>query len=524
MRHTLYILYICVFATLLTGCMGKDKGTASVKEGKGGTSISQSSDTVHTIQAVMGLYAYQPVRALHLLDTVVMVGNASQVVADMNRALIYSSTMAREQLDSMLGGKEGIGLIKAKAIGERLLRIDTVKADVQMRHSVLETLAYTCRLQNDTLGWLNRLNELVEVCREEGPNAEIDALRAEAEIGAALHALGRHDEGSAKLDSVIYLLDSSFERKENRGRFRELDALVIALKRKIVLLGSHNRYAQTLPLARRIIERLDDYEAHPEAYHDGSNREPKNAAKREDYIRFYRNQAQCYITSAYSALGEQGNMLDAFTKIEKGVREATAREHIARYNALQHQLNSSIQREKAHKTVRIAVSVGVLAFLFFVFSVLISAKNRIISRKNRVLVKMVEEGIKYKELYNITNEELKRRDKPVAEEPLDLNELTDEEIFAYINDIIIREKLFQDSKFDRQAIVDRFNLSKERIGTVFSRGSEYSKLSNYIQQLRLEYGARQLMEHPEKSIVEISSECGFSSHTYFSDRFRSISV
>ncbi len=60
---------------------------------------------------------------------------------------------------------------------------------------------------------------------------------------------------------------------------------------------SQGRQAETLPLARRVIALLDDYEAHPDRYHDGSCREPP-AEKREDYIRFYRTQAENFVASA----------------------------------------------------------------------------------------------------------------------------------------------------------------------------------------------------------------------------------
>lgn len=56
--------------------------------------------------------------------------------------------------------------------------------------------------------------------------AATNALRTEAEIGAALYAMGRQEEGMAKLDSAIFLLDATFERQENHGTFQELDALV----------------------------------------------------------------------------------------------------------------------------------------------------------------------------------------------------------------------------------------------------------------------------------------------------------
>ncbi|MBQ1858368.1 MAG: helix-turn-helix transcriptional regulator, partial [Paludibacteraceae bacterium] len=71
----------------------------------------------------------------------------------------------------------------------------------------------------------------------------------------------------------------------------------------------------------------------------------------------------------------------------------------------------------------------------------------------------------------------------------------------------------------RQTIMDRFNLSKERVGSIFSQ-SEHSKLTNYILQLRMEYAAKMLVEQPAKSIVQIAQECGFSSHKYFTARFR----
>ena len=104
-------------------------------------------------------------------------------------------------------------------------------------------------------------------------------------------------------------------------------------------------------------------------------------------------------------------------------------------------------------------------------------------------------------------------------EPADLNALTDEQLFQYVTEVIERERLFLDPKFERQTVMDRFLLSKERVGSIFSQ-SEHAKLTNYIQQLRLEYAAQLLIEQPERSIVQIATDSGFSSHKYFTDRFR----
>lgn len=68
--------------------------------------------------------------------------------------------------------------------------------------------------------------------------------------------------------------------------------------------------------------------------------------------------------------------------------------------------------------------------------------------------------------------------------------------------------------------MERFGLSKERVGAIFTKCSGYAKMSTYIQQLRLDYAAKLLSEQPTKSIKQIAEECGFGSHTYFSVCFR----
>ena len=86
------------------------------------------------------------------------------------------------QLDSLLGGPEDIRYDTAQAIGERLLSHDSIRADLKWQQDVLEILAYTDRMQNDTVEWMQRLSELVGVCRKIGPLAENDALRTEAVV------------------------------------------------------------------------------------------------------------------------------------------------------------------------------------------------------------------------------------------------------------------------------------------------------------------------------------------------------
>ena len=107
-----------------------------------------------------------------------------------------------------------------------------------------------------------------------------------------------------------------------------------------------------------------------------------------------------------------------------------------------------------------------------------------------------------------------------AATPDDLKALTDEQLFQHIHEVVLHEHLFLDPNFGRQTIMDRFQLSKERVGSVFSKGSKYVKLNSYVLQLRLEHAAHLLTDEPERTIAQIAADCGFGSSAYFSDRFR----
>ena len=159
----------------------------------------------------------------------------------------------------------------------------------------------------------------------------------------------------------------------------------------------------------------------------------------------------------------------------------------------------------------ISIGVGILALLILAYAVMLYIKNRTIRRENQILAQQIAENN-----YN----ELIQQVKEPEQTDTDLNAMTDEQLFRHIHNVVVRERLFLDPKFERQTIIDRFQLSKDRVGAIFSKGSNHAKLTSYIQQLRLEYAAKLLMEQPEKSIVQIAAECGFSSNTYFSACFR----
>ena len=69
--------------------------------------------------------------------------------------------------------------------------------------------------------------------------------------------------------------------------------------------------------------------------------------------------------------------------------------------------------------------------------------------------------------------------------------------------------------------MDRFHLSKERIGTAFAQGSDYTSLSAFVTACRVEHAARLLLERPEMPVVQVATASGFSSVNHFGRSFKS---
>ena len=457
--------------------------------------LAQPKNTVYTLKAAMNVYDYDPVRALQIVDSAVVVGNISQLRADFMRARIYSWSYMGQALDSLLHGPEGVRFDSARAIGDRLLAYDSLRTNIGLRQDVLEILVYAARQQQDTACWLRRSQELVDVCHQQGAEAEPEALRTEAEIGAALCRMGQRQQGMARIDSVLTILDS-----EEHRQFNWLDATVIALKRKLVVLSDEGEIVQTIPLARRIIDRLDDYERHPDVYHDGSYREPTDSVSRADYITFYRTQAQSAITAAYAKLGEQSSMNEAYELIERSVREATAREHIARYAALERQMQ--LQEEKRHSqlmTIVAIVSVVSLLLILF-FATYVYFQSRRIKQKNQVLIRRI-------------NHFLSQEAEPGQPSPAKVSAVDADDnaaLFATIDQCIRSERLYAKANIQRQDICDRFNIRREVLNQLLASHTDGLSFPSYINGIRLTEACRLLKNEPAKTVVAIADEVGLS--------------
>jgi AraC-like DNA-binding protein len=241
------------------------------------------------------------------------------------------------------------------------------------------------------------------------------------------------------------------------------------------------------------------------------------------------NTAKWGLAEVYRKMGycnQAANLYEQVLEIQDTLKTRKAKHTAQELAAVYHdkEQEQTIMQQQTENTrqryllfIVLAVLAGVTAL-----AVVIISKNRIISRKNQSLAAQIAEAINYKQMYwdQKLAQKQAQKAKPAVVSDDDLKELSDEQLFLHINEVVMQERLFLDPNFDRQAIMDRFQLSKERVGAVFSKGSEHVRLNKYILQLRLEYAAHLLINDPGRTIAQIATDCGFSSNTYFSDRFR----
>ena len=545
----------------------------------------QTTDTVYTEQAVMDAYATQPERALLIIDSAEIVGNLTDVRADLLRAKVYARTLEYLQFDTAI------------LIAERLMQNEEVLDNPDMQEEVLEVLLNACRMRKDNEEALHWATQLANLYRNRGE--ETEALRTDAEIGTFLIRIGQQVEGLAKIDSVIHQLDG-------KRKFNELDASIIALKRKTEICNELGLYDEMISAAQHMIDLLSDYEQHPTDYHDNSIREPSDE-DRPFYIDFYRGKAYYYLATAYlnlefgidnlemadaqrkgreylalyeqtyagqningrsmiapllGKIGEYDRMLAIYDEVEEqmgndtlnanyaeilrgraeaakaqgrladaidyeeryaklnetlaeGLLQGKAHLYAARFRAQEQQREIERHREAIRRVTLIGTAIAIIGLLILLFAIYAVWQWRKTQRRNRILAQQITDAVEYKEKYK----ELKPtpQEQPSTNNPV---ELSDADLFVYLRNLIESEKLYLNPNFERQTLIDRTGLSKERIGAAFAQATGYERLTTLVRELRLDHAVRLLNEQPELTIEQVCQASGFANTVSFNRSFK----
>ena len=193
-----------------------------------------------------------------------------------------------------------------------------------------------------------------------------------------------------------------------------------------------------------------------------------------------------------------------------------------------------IAEQRAGKRLFTAISIAavILALLIFAFAVYIFRQWRSTKEKNRVLVDQINEALEYKKKYKELLVSPKvgddgginkiTPDVTVGEGLCisDFTELSDEQLFLCLRDLIENEQLFLKPDFGRQTLIEHTGLSKERIGAAFAQGSDSVSLPAYVRELRLDYAVRMMNDQPDIAVELISQASGFTNADTFTRNFR----
>lgn len=531
MRQKFYILFLTI-AALMMSCTGSDGP-------KDDTGLSQDATFDHAMGVADSLYNCMQFRDayklyLQLLDTKEAEADSEKKLRVLD-ALCNSSELSGNKVEQHkwlqqmidLGKQTGNDYYLSLAcitMGQNLFYEGDRERGIYRINEGIDLMAKTDRENTDHLihGYLNMLASMYGAVKDydhalqtnernlrltmdgtrwgAAPAQQlIDRRMALAKMASVLAEMGRSASGSLqsqyyqRADSA-YAAWKAIEYEGNHTR----DYFIVDYMKK------RGRYQEAATIYNGLIERIRQ---------QGDTLGEMMSTTKWGLAEVYRKMGN----------GEQAaSLYEQVLEIQDTLKTRKARNSAQELAAIYHEKEQeqTIMQQQAENTRQRYLLFGALIVLVGVmsFSVIIIRKNRIISRKNLSLAAQITEAMTYKEKY--MQEKLKF-DKPASTSDVtDIDTLSDEQLFQYINDVIVRERLFLDSKFDRQTVMDRFQLSKERVGAAFSKGSQYAKLTDYTQELRLEYSTLLMSTNPEKSVSQIALDCGFSSQAYYSRCFR----
>ncbi len=122
-----------------------------------------------------------------------------------------------------------------------------------------------------------------------------------------------------------------------------------------------------------------------------------------------------------------------------------------------------------------------------------------------------------------TQHDTPQHDTPQHEEAPEIADAPpsqEQQLFLKISHVVLKEKLYLDPEFGRQTIMNRFHLTKERVGMVFAQGSRYANVSDFATDCRLDHARQLLKNAPEMSIADIATASGFTVRSTFTRSFR----
>ena len=194
------------------------------------------------------------------------------------------------------------------------------------------------------------------------------------------------------------------------------------------------------------------------------------------------------------ALDYQTRYANLSKTVSDSLHRSEAHDYAARYHAQEQQLEIQEKQAEAERSHIISLAVAFIALLAIAFAVYFFRQKRIVSEKNRALVRMI-------------NEQAEEPLTPLASRRGVGGEAS---TFSDIDSAIRTERLYTNMGLQRQDICDRFNISRHALNDLLAEHTGGLSFPQYVNIIRLDEALRQLRDEPAKTISAIASEVGFT--------------
>ena len=555
-----YVTILLLAMLTLTGCQPSKRTTPT------------AAVTTDIEAQATELYEKEPERALSMVDAALSAGTMADFRASLLKAKLFSMSVNNQRQDD------------AQRICEQLLRHDSVKANPTLQQEVLVVLVNASRMRHDDEQWLRWAMQLSEQYHQHGNESDALRTKAEiglvmTHLGQVSDGMAKIDEAIRQLDEmsdsfdglIDYVLASKRKITVYRETERYADILPVAQNiidhlgksedtrsthadhydfyyaqatafkaiayaklgnrvdaRRELEIFAKTDYGHSLDGRKMIAPTLGELGDHATmlAIYDDAEQELRGDTLRYDYAEILLARAQAAEAQGHlvASLGYRKRYESLLQTLNDRLHRNQTHDYAARYHAQEQQME--IERQQAEiMRMNILILMGIIILLLAIaFAVYFFRQKRIVDHKNHVLVEQISDAIKYKKRYEEAKKGAKEEDHTVIAPPVtkspDLNTMTDEQLFDYMSDIILREQLYLNPVCDRQMIVERFGLSEKRVDAAFSKGSVYKSVASFIRDSRLEYACQLLRQNPEMSIGSVATASGFSNHTRFTADFK----
>lgn len=144
--------------------------------------------------------------------------------------------------------------------------------------------------------------------------------------------------------------------------------------------------------------------------------------------------------------------------------------------------------------------------------------RRLIRRKNKAQIEMIDRLMRYKRMVYGYSDKVLKPDQETASalrSYLTQNKVEeDERLFGQVAKAIVDKKLYLNPGLSRDDVIAEVYVPKNKFAQLFQRFAGMS-FNRYINSLRMDEAVALLCEHPEYTIESISTACGMSSMQTF---------